>query len=208
MHEPQPDTDQLLADASAGDEVAAHELLARCRPRLKRMVAVRLDPRLSARVDPSDVVQEALAEAHQKLSAYLQTRPVSFYPWLRSIAWERLVKTHRWHIGAARRSVHREGQAALLLSDASAAELADRLASPDTGPSDRVFRSELRRRAVEALEELADADRELLAMRYLEQMPMKEIAETLSISPAAARMRHLRALEKLEALLNDSSNDS
>ena len=42
-------------------------------------------------------------------------------------------------------------------------------------------------------------------MRYLEHMPIKEIAETLSLTPAATRMRHLRALEQLERILSDPS---
>src|SRR3954471_16121196 len=104
---PGPDTDQLLASASRGDVSARGRLLERCRPRLKRMVAVRLDRRLSARVDPSDVVPEAPAEAYEKLPEYCQTRPVSFYPWIRQIAWQRLLKLHRRHLAADRRSVDR-----------------------------------------------------------------------------------------------------
>jgi DNA-directed RNA polymerase specialized sigma24 family protein len=60
---PGPDTDQLLADASRGDAAARDRLLERHRRRLRQLVAVRMDRRLAARVDPSDVVQEALAEA-------------------------------------------------------------------------------------------------------------------------------------------------
>src|SRR3954449_6327982 len=111
---PGPDTDQLLASASQGDATARNRLLERHRPRLKRMVAVRLDRRLAARVDPSDVVQEALAEAARLLPGYLQERPVSFYPWLRRLAWERLVKLHRRHVAAGKRSVAREAASALL----------------------------------------------------------------------------------------------
>jgi DNA-directed RNA polymerase specialized sigma24 family protein len=69
------------------------------------MVAVRLDRRLLARVDPSDVVQEALADADRRLDEYLRERPVAFYPWLRRLAEEQLVNVYRRHVGAARRSV-------------------------------------------------------------------------------------------------------
>ena len=62
-----PDTDELLRRVNAGDASAAGALLDRHRARLRQMVAVRIDPRLAARVDPSDVVQEALAEASRKL---------------------------------------------------------------------------------------------------------------------------------------------
>jgi RNA polymerase sigma-70 factor (ECF subfamily) len=203
MPESKPDTDQLVESAAAGDAAAAQALLTHCRPRLRRMVAMRLNPTIRARVDPSDVVQEVLAEAYQKLPMYLQKRPVSFYPWLRQIAWQRLVKLHRAHIGTTRRSVRREHAQALPISDQSAAELADKFAASETGPAQRAVRSELRQRVREALDRLADADRELLVMRYLEHLKLKEIAETLQITVPAAKMRHARALERLERELNE-----
>src|SRR6516165_5011523 len=92
------DTDELLERAGSGDTTAREQLLIRHRARLRRMVAVRLDRRLAARVDPSDVVQETLAEAARNLADYLRERPIPFYPWLRRLAWERLVKLHRRHI--------------------------------------------------------------------------------------------------------------
>jgi RNA polymerase sigma-70 factor (ECF subfamily) len=87
-----PDTDQLLRRIAQGDVAARELLLARHRDRLRRMVALRLDPRLQARVDPSDVVQDTLAEADVKLADYARRRPLPFYPWLRRLAWEHLVR--------------------------------------------------------------------------------------------------------------------
>src|SRR5215469_5432244 len=121
----EPDTEELVERASQGDGSARQQLLWRHRDRLKGMVAVRLDRRVAARVDPSDVVQEALAEAAAKLSDYLRQRPLPFYPWLRRLAWERLVKLHRYHIHAGKRSVTREQVSTL--PDESADELARRL---------------------------------------------------------------------------------
>jgi RNA polymerase sigma-70 factor, ECF subfamily len=60
---PGPDTDQLLDRVTGGDAAARQALLARHRDRLRKMVAFHMDRRLAARVDPSDVVQEALADA-------------------------------------------------------------------------------------------------------------------------------------------------
>jgi RNA polymerase sigma-70 factor (ECF subfamily) len=106
----QSDTDELelLRAAANGDEAAVPRLLARHRGRLRQMVAVYLDHRLAARVDPSDVVQEALADASQGFTDYLRERPLPFYPWLRQFAWQRLLQLHRHHIRARRRSVERE----------------------------------------------------------------------------------------------------
>jgi RNA polymerase sigma-70 factor (ECF subfamily) len=116
------DTEELLARARArdGDAAARQQLLVRHWDRLCRMVAVRLDRRLAARVDPSDVAQEALLEASQKLSDYLRQRPLPFYPWLRRLAWEHLVKTHQRHLAARKHSAGREGPCLPGLSDESA----------------------------------------------------------------------------------------
>src|SRR5262249_61746073 len=85
------DTEHLLERVAAGDSAARDQLLQRHRRRLGRMVAVRFDPRLAARVDPSDVVQETLAEAAANLDRYLRERPLPFYPWLRQLAQRRVV---------------------------------------------------------------------------------------------------------------------
>ena len=82
-----PDTDLLLDRAASGDSAARQQLLERHRRRLQKMISLRLDRRLAARVDPSDVVQEALADAGRKLDDYLRDRPLPFYPWLRQLAW-------------------------------------------------------------------------------------------------------------------------
>jgi endonuclease III len=66
------ETEALLARAGGGDGAAGQELLARHRQRLRRLVALRLDRRLAARVDPSDVVQDALAEAARKVPATME----------------------------------------------------------------------------------------------------------------------------------------
>src|SRR5262249_42705303 len=103
-----PDTEDLLDRAARGDATARDDLMARHRQRLRNMTASRLDRRLAARVDPSDVVQDVLAEANHKLERYLRERPLPFYPWLRELAVERLLSLHRRHVQAAKRSVRRE----------------------------------------------------------------------------------------------------
>src|SRR5215831_14367202 len=176
-----PDTEDLLRRSADGDADARQQLLARHRRRLRQMVAVRLDPRLGPRLDPSDVVQEVLAEAHQLLDDYLRERPVPFYPWLRQIAWQRLIKLHEHH-HAQKRRISREQGCSLALPDDSVANLAARLMSPGTSPSNRLLRDELRRRVRDGLARLAERDREVLVMRYLEGLSPGEIAAVLGIT--------------------------
>ena len=68
------DTEILIERAGQGDAGAGQELLVRFQDRLMRMVAVRLDKRLVARVDPADIVQEALLDAALNLEEYLQNQ--------------------------------------------------------------------------------------------------------------------------------------
>src|SRR5260370_37928574 len=98
------------------------------------MVGLRMDRRLAAGLDPSDVVQETLAEAVCQLSDYLRRRPLPFYPWLRQLAWERLVELHRRHVRAQKRSVRREERQSPPLPNSSAQELAERLVAPGSTP--------------------------------------------------------------------------
>jgi RNA polymerase sigma-70 factor (ECF subfamily) len=201
------DTDELLQRASRGDEQARDDLFAQHRDRLRRMVRIYLDRRLAPRVDPSDVIQETLVEATRKLADYLRVRPLPFYPWLRRIAWERLIKVRRQHLGASIRDITREEPGGLPLPDESAFDLAQRLAAPGTSPSHRAVRNELQNRVSNALECLAPRDREVLVMRYLEQMSNQEIAAALGLTEGAVKVRHLRALERVRKFLTDPSEE-
>jgi RNA polymerase sigma-70 factor (ECF subfamily) len=142
----EPDTDELLRQVEEGDRQARNDLFERHRDRLRKMVAWRLDRRLAARVDPSDVIQDVLAEADRKLARYLRDRPLPFYPWLRTLAWEHLAVLHRRHVKAGKRSVRREEPGILNLPDESAAELANRLVTSATSPTQQALREELRQR--------------------------------------------------------------
>jgi RNA polymerase sigma-70 factor (ECF subfamily) len=193
------DTERLIERAGEGDEAAGGQLLARHRERLRRMVAVRMDRRLLARVDPSDVVQEALADAARKLPEYLRQRPLPFYPWLRRLAWERLVKLYQRHIAAGKRSVTRETCGPL--PDESALQLARCVLAPGPSPSDQAVIAELRGRVRAALARLSERDREVLVLRYLEQLSTAEIAAVLGITTGSVKVRHLRALERIRTLL-------
>jgi RNA polymerase sigma-70 factor (ECF subfamily) len=201
-----PETEALVGDAARGDERARQRLLDRHRQRLRQMVSLRLDRRLAPRLDASDVVQEALADAARKLEDYLRDRPLPFYPWLHRLAAERLAQAHRHHLKARARAVDREQTEGAALPEGSVARLVDRLAASGTSPSQRLLRDELRQRLREALTRLAPNDREVLVMYYLEGLTFAEVADVLGITEGAAKVRHFRALERIRKLMED--NDS
>jgi len=198
-----PATQALLSRAAQGDASAQAELLEKYRDRLRRMIAMRLDRRIASRVDASDVVQEALNNAHGRLPKYFENPQTSFYLWLRGIAWDRLVEIHRTHIGAQKRSVLKERSWSPNVTDESVSELAHSIAVSSINPGRRAMLAEMQARAQAALLELKPHDREILVLRYLEHLGVQEIAVVLGISQDAVAARHLRALKRLRTRLGD-----
>ena len=138
------DTEDLLARAAAGDQEAWGALLARHRDRLRTMVALRLDPRLQGRLDPSDVLQEAFLTASLQLKDYADERSIPFFLWLRLVAGQKLVALHRHHLGKQLRDAGRE--VALYQGagpEASSSALAARLLGQEAAPSEAALRAEL-----------------------------------------------------------------
>jgi RNA polymerase sigma-70 factor (ECF subfamily) len=207
MNHPDPDTDELITQARGGEPGAVNALLDRHRQRLARMIQMRIDPRLRARVDPSDVLQETMAAASQKLPQYLTSQPIPFYPWLRQIAWEQLIHLHDRHLRAGRRSVTREDRAGWHLSDRSSMALADVFICDATSASGAAVRRELIQRVRSALVQLSYNDREVLIQRFMEQLSSKEIAAGLGISENAVNLRHMRALERIRKLLTSAPEE-
>ena len=103
-----PEIDALLPRRGPRRRGGGAVLAGAHRDRLRRMIAARLDRRLAPRLDPSDVVQETLADAARRLPDYLRDRPLPFYPWLFRLAADRLARTHRDHVASTVRGIGRE----------------------------------------------------------------------------------------------------
>lgn len=125
-----PNVDDLLERLRHGESVALGQLLDHYRPRLQRLISMRMSDRLAARLDTSDVVQEVFLDADRQLASYLQESPVEFYIWLRGLACQRLSNLQRFHGTAQRRSVGRE----IRLPAKSSADLLRHLAVADPSP--------------------------------------------------------------------------
>lgn len=191
------ETVELLKKVQAGDRASLNRLLERHRSALCRFVQQRLDQRIRGRLDASDVVQDALAEAVRRIDRFLTLRPMPFGLWLRKTTYERLLDRYRFHFGADRRSVDRE----VLLSDESSAAIARELAKRISTPSAVSNKNELILRVREALSELEPNDREIILMRSLEQLSHEAISQLLGIEVGTARKRHGRALIRLHLAL-------
>lgn len=196
------DTDGLLDQLAAGKAEAADVLLMHHRDRLKKMVRCRMDARLATRVSPSDVVQDTMLTAAKDLMNFAKNRPMPFYPWLRRLAWNRLMDLQRRHLYRQKRAVGREEPPAPM-TDQSLYELAKRLVAIGPSPSRAAQTKETRERLREALEALEPTQREVLLLKYVEDMTLAEAAAVLEITVDAAKMRHLRAVQRLRTVLVD-----
>ncbi|HZY88170.1 MAG TPA: sigma-70 family RNA polymerase sigma factor [Gemmataceae bacterium] len=204
----QPETQELLSQARQGQSEAVERLLTAHREPLRRMIGLRLDPALAARVDASDIVQEVLLEAHRRLADYLRNPAMPFHLWLRHIAKDHMIDAHRRHRQAQRRSLDREQPLVpAVLADHSSFELAGQILDQELTPATAAIRHELQRRLDAAVAELGEDDREVILMRHGEQLSNQEVAAALGLSEAAASMRYLRAVRRLRAVLLPEGGD-
>lgn len=193
---------ELLERLRQGDQPALAVLYDRHRAKLRRMVAIRLDPRLAGRVAPSDVLQEAYIDALKRVPHYFEKADQPFFGWLRLVVSQRLADVHREHLGAKKRDARQEQPiGAPAGARGSAACLASCVAGALTSPSGAAVRNEDITRLEEALNSLDEVDREILLLRHFEELSNSETAAVLGLLPPAASKRYVRALARLKQIL-------
>jgi RNA polymerase sigma-70 factor (ECF subfamily) len=204
MSNPQDtDPDELLARRMRhGEQRALGDLFNRHRPRLRRIVQLRLDHRLQGRIDPSDVLQEAFVDASRRLAEYTANPAIPPFLWLRLLTVQRLQTMHRQHLGVKARDAVREvslhnGP----LPRADSRSLAARLLGRLTTPSQAMMRAEIQIKMQDALNAIDPIDREILALRHFEELSNSEAAAVLGLHKAAASNRYVRALRRLKQIL-------
>lgn len=197
-----PTDTELLERLRQGDQPALAVLYDRHRAKLRRMVAIRLDPRLAGRVAPSDVLQEAYIDALKRVPHYFQKADQPFFGWLRLVVSQRLADVHREHFGAKKRDARQEQPiGAAAEARGSAACLASCVAGALTSPSGAAARNEDIARLEAALDSLEEVDREILLLRHFEELSNSETAAVLGLLPPAASKRYVRALARLKQIL-------
>jgi RNA polymerase sigma-70 factor (ECF subfamily) len=192
---------QLIAHAVFGNPAAREELFDRHRGRLRKMVELRLDRRLQSRLDPSDLIQDVYKKMARSIAHYREQSEVPFYFWLRALACEKLLSVHRRHLRtrsrtpAAEVSLHREA-----LPQVSSATLAQQLlgAASSNRPAQL---AEIQAKLQDALNKLDPIDREIIVLRYFEEMTEAEVGQLLGIQKAAATRRYVRAVRRLRDAL-------
>lgn len=196
----------LLDRARQGDGDAVNGLLERHRKAIRRMIDHRMDRVIQRRVDASDIVQDVLVEANRRLGDYLANPTMPFQLWLRHMARDRLIDAHRRHRVAGSRSLDREVPLVKAGgSEDSGTDLADHLADRELTPAAAATCRELERRFAAAVEQLEEADRQIVLLKHFEHLSTAEAAAVLGLTKPAAGMRYLRAMRRLRGLLGGVS---
>jgi RNA polymerase sigma-70 factor, ECF subfamily len=196
------DPSGALAKLRGGDTRTLATLFDQHRDCLRRMVELRLDPRLRGRLDASDVVQEAFLDVARDLEAYLANPGLPVLLWMRLHVGRRMTTLHRQHLGTRMRDAGRE--ISLFhgaLPEASSAALASMLLGRHTSPTEAAQRAERLLKVQEALNSLDAIDREVLALRHFEQLGRAETAQVLGITQEAGAKRYFRALKRMKDAL-------
>jgi RNA polymerase sigma-70 factor, ECF subfamily len=195
------ETTVLVQRVKGGDRQALAEFFATQRQRLWRTLHFRFDYRLRSRVDPDDVLQEAFLWAAANVERFAGDSAASLYVWLRMVVLQTMIVVHRRHLGVKMRDAEREvpiygGR----LPQATSASLAVELSGHLTSPSQAAIRAEVAEQLRQILNQMAETDREVLALRHFEQLSNSEVAETLGIQEKAASIRYVRAIRRLRTI--------
>jgi RNA polymerase sigma-70 factor, ECF subfamily len=195
----------LVVQAVAGDPSALERLLLAHYERLATHIAHRLPQNLRAVIAPEDVLQETFVCAFREIGRFTPREPSSFYNWLATIAEHRLsdlVKAQR----AAKRGGGRVAVPPTVKSDAeSLVGLLELLCVSERTPSRSAAGHEAVGAVQVALAGLRDDYREVLRLRYIENLPAADIAQRMGRTEHAVHMLCHRALEELRAALGRSS---
>ncbi|MGN0853045.1 MAG: sigma-70 family RNA polymerase sigma factor [Kiritimatiellia bacterium] len=182
------------------------EAFLRFRVRLARLAERTMNPILSRRLSPEDVVQETMAAVSRDESAFMSNPDLPLYFKLRTALLQTVAQLERRHLGAGKRDAYREVDLDGALPDGSA-PVAGLYLIPDTAtsPLSRVARQDRDAILHQALARLNDNDRAILELRHGEGLGNGECAALLGIGEKAASLRYVRALQRLRGILCEYS---
>ncbi len=199
------DEPQLAARAVAGDEVALSQLLFRCHDRLVGEIGRKLPADIQGSIAAEDIAQEAYVVAFQRIASFNPQDHERFFAWLFAIARNRLMDAIKAHRTAKRGGGRVEvvtGQAA---EDDDVVRLLETLAAHSRTPSRSAAGHEAAEAVGRALASLPPDYAEALRLRYLESLPIAEVAARMNRSEGSIHMLCNRALKALKRAMGETS---
>lgn len=162
---------------------------------LKSIAVVQLGVRLQSKVDPSDVVQQTMLDAHRDLDKFKGQDEAQFKAWLRKILTNNLLGLYRQWDAECRNPAYeiRFGQQV----DQSSHGIDQFLAADQTSPSQHALRAELYEQLANALSKLPDEQRVALILKHFENWPLAEIATFMNKTTTAVAGLLKRGLKGL-----------
>lgn len=193
----------LVAQAADGDETALAELFSQYKAQLRRMVSLRMHPKLNGRVDPSDVLQDAFLDVHKRLPEF-QKSGMSFFLWIRFITKERLLRTHRAHLEAKKRDARRDVSVDYgHYGEVSSICLAAQLLGKYSSVAGKAMKEEQNTLLRAVLDGMGESDREIIGLRIFEDLTNGEAAQELGLTKQTVSKRFIRALLRVKEVLSD-----
>ncbi|MAT67952.1 MAG: hypothetical protein CMJ58_00330 [Planctomycetaceae bacterium] len=194
-------TQTLLSQAQGGSNEAREELFRRYQQRVLAAVRMRLGQRLRRKIESWDIVQEAMADAFQRIDAFEFRTEGAFLKLVNQIV-ENRIRDAAGHWGAQRRCLDRETP---LDADGSRGNAPINWVAETDAPTPSKIAalnedlSQLEQ-AMDQLGEGSEEQRDLLIAVKLEGRTYRELATELGISEDAVRMRVNRAMDSLTAI--------
>jgi RNA polymerase sigma-70 factor (ECF subfamily) len=170
---------------------------------LRLLAGLQVGARLRSKLDPSDLVQQALLKAHQTRAGFRGSTSTEMAAWLRQILARTLADALR-DLGRQRRDVSRECSLEREL-DESSARLERWLVDSGLAPADAAERNEQLLRLADALAGLPEPQRQAVLLRYYEDRPLPEIAQRLKRSRAGVASLLRRGLSRLREQLGNGA---
>jgi RNA polymerase sigma-70 factor (ECF subfamily) len=185
--------------------VVDNATLERCRAYLCTLARLQLPTGLRGKLDPSDVVQQTLLTAHEKLDQFRGRSEAELRGWLRQILRNHLLGEHRRYRMMGR-DVGREQSLESLAPDPSKIPR-DRLTNDPSSPSQHALHQEDLRRLADALAQLPDDQRRAVELHHLKGLSVAQVADSLGRGKSAVVGLLFRGLRKLRQLLDDSTKE-
>jgi RNA polymerase sigma-70 factor (ECF subfamily) len=201
MTTPAPDIARWLPAAKAGSSEALGQVLDACRGYLLLIAGQEIDPGLRAKGGASDLVQETLLEACRDFAQFQGITEHELFAWLRRLLLNNLSNFTRRYRDTAKRRATAEVP---LEGGAPDAPCSARLID-DSTPSAQAVVQEQTKAILRALERLPAEYRQVILLRYEQELPFEEIGRVMGRSSNAVEKLWLRAVERLRQELETPS---
>ena len=195
MVEPHPGFTDWLSAARTGSPEAFGRVFEACRGYLLLIARQELDDALRTKGSASDLVQETFVEAHRDFAQFRGQGEAEVLGWLRKLLLNNLHDFTRRYRSAGKRLLERE------VSLDAADGLGMAFTSDSASPSEKFIEREKDAIVRQALDRLPEDYRQVLLLRYQEELSFEEIGFLMERSANAARKLWLRAIERMENAL-------